>query len=209
MSVTSPVRARAVQQATLLTWLTIGWNAVEAVAALTSGVAAASISLVAFGADSVIEVSSALVLVWRLRAERRDGCTLPDDRRATRLVAISLGALGAAVVAAAALDLATATRPETSVIGIVIAGLSLLVMPLLARAKRRVAPALGSRALVADATQTDLCTLLSGVLLVGLAANAALGWWWADPVAGLAIGGLAMVEARRTWSAESLADTCC
>jgi divalent metal cation (Fe/Co/Zn/Cd) transporter len=87
--------------------------------------------------------------------------------------------------------------------------LSLLVMPWLARAKRALAPALGSAAAVADAKQTNLCALLSGVLLVGLGANAAMGWWWADPVAGLGIATLALAEARRTWHAESLEDTCC
>lgn len=113
------------------------------------------------------------------------------------------------MLAAASFDLAVGSRPDASLAGIAIAALSLAVMPALARAERRVAPTIGSRALVADATQTDLCTLLSAVLLVGLGANAVLGWWWADPVAGLAIGVLALVEARRTWTAESLADTCC
>ena len=94
-------------------------------------------------------------------------------------------------------------------VGIVLASLSLLLMPVLARAKRRLAPTLGSAAVIADAKQTNLCALMSGVVLVGLAANAALGWWWADPVAGLGIAGLAAAEAVRTWRAEALADTCC
>ena len=106
-------------------------------------------------------------------------------------------------------DLTGGARPDESLVGIVLAGLSLLLMPVLARAKRRLAPALGSTAVVADANQTSLCALLSGVLLVGLGANALFGWWWADPLAGLGIAVIAAVEAVRTWRAESLEDTCC
>jgi divalent metal cation (Fe/Co/Zn/Cd) transporter len=132
-----------------------------------------------------------------------------SDTRATRAIAVSFLALAAYVGLESVRDLWTGSRPEASTAGVVLAALSLVVMPVLARAKRAVAPILGSSAAVADAKQTNLCALMSAVLLVGLVANAALGWWWADPVAGLGIASLALVEAHRTWHAETLADTCC
>jgi divalent metal cation (Fe/Co/Zn/Cd) transporter len=203
------VRAAAVRRGRLLNRLTIGWNAVEGVVAVVAGVSAGSVSLVGFGLDSGIEVSAAVILAWRLAQEHRQGCTQPADRRATRAIAVSFFALAAYVGLESARDLLARAEPEASLPGIILAVLSLVVMPLLARAKRRVAPVLGSRAAVSEANQTSLCALLSAVLLVGLAANAALGWWWADPTAGMAIAGLATVEGVRTWRAESLEDTCC
>ena len=176
---------------------------------MLAGLAAGSVSLVGFGVDSAIEVSAALILAWRLRQERRGGCMQEDDRRATRLIAVSFALLAAYVGVESIRDLVTGSRPDESVVGIVMAALSLAVMPVLARAKRRLAPALGSAAAVADANQTNLCASLSAVLLVGLGANAAFGWWWADPVAGLGIAAARAAEARRTWRAESLEDTCC
>ena len=203
------VRAAAVRRGRLLNRLTIGWNAVEGIVAVAAGLAAGSVSLVGFGLDSGIEVAAAVILAWRLAQEHRQGCTQPADRRATRAIAVSFFALAAYVGLESARDLLTRAEPEASLPGIILAVLSLVVMPLLARAKRRVAPVLGSRAAVSEANQTSLCALLSAVLLVGLAANAALGWWWADPTAGMAIAGLATVEGVRTWRAESLEDTCC
>jgi divalent metal cation (Fe/Co/Zn/Cd) transporter len=176
---------------------------------VAAGVSAGSVSLIGFGIDSAIEVSSGLILAWRLRQERRDGCTQGSDRLATRAIAVSFVVLAAYVAVESARDLAGGTRPDESLVGISLAALSLVVMPALARAKRRLAPTLGSQAVAADATQTDLCALLSGVVLVGLLAHAALGWWWADPVAGLAIAALAATAAARTWRADSLEDTCC
>ncbi len=189
--------------------VTLAWNGVEGVVAVLAGVAAGSVSLVGFGLDSGIEVSAALVLAWRLRQEHRGGCMQDSDRQATRAIALSFLALAVYVAVESSRDLLAGSRPEVSVPGLVLATLSLLVMPVLARAKRRLAPALGSRAVEADAAQTNLCALLSGVLVVGLGANAAFGWWWADPLAGLGIAALAGAEAVRTWRAESLADTCC
>jgi hypothetical protein len=203
------VRAAAVRRGRLLNRLTIGWNAVEGVVAVAAGLAAGSVSLVGFGLDSGIEVSAAVILAWRLAQERRQGCTQAADRRATRAIAVSFFALAAYVGIESIRDLLGQVQPQASLPGIVLAGLSLVVMPVLARAKRRVAPVLGSRAAVSEANQTSLCALLSAVLLVGLAANAVLGWWWADPAAGLGIAALAAIEGVRTWRAESLADTCC
>lgn len=202
-------RTEAVARARTLNRLTVGWNAIEGVVAVLAGVAAGSISLVGFGLDSGIEVSAALVLTWRLSRERRGGCTTDDDRLAQRLVAISFGLLAAYVGFESVTDLTAGHRPEVSVVGIVLAGLSLLVMPWLAGAKRRLAPVLGSRAASAEADQTLLCAALSAAVLLGLGANALLGWWWADPAAGLVISVGAGTMAQRTWTAESLEDTCC
>lgn len=177
--------------------------------AVLAGLAAGSVSLVGFGADSLVEVSAALVLAWRLRKERDGGCMQTFDRRATRAVAVTLVGLALYIAAQAVVDLATGARPGASTAGIVLAGASLVVMPLLARAKRRLAPALGSQAVQAEAAQTSLCAWLSGILLVGLGANALAGWWWADPVAALGIAALAAVTGRRYWRPQELADTCC
>lgn len=202
-------RTAAVRRARWLNAATIGWNAVEGVVAVSAGVVAGSVSLVGFGFDSAIEVSAALVLTWRLHQERKGGCMQTSDRRATRAIAVSFLVLAVYVGVESLRDLLGSARPDSSTVGIVLAGLSLAVMPFLARAKRALAPALGSAAAVADAKQTNLCALLSAILLVGLGANAALGWWWADPLAGVGIAALALLEARRTWTAESLEDTCC
>jgi divalent metal cation (Fe/Co/Zn/Cd) transporter len=202
-------RPTAVRRARLLNRISLAWNATEAAVALAAGIAAGSVSLVGFGLDSVVEVSASVALAWRLSREGTDACTQPDDRRATRLVAISFAALGAYVGADAIRSLSAGDRPASSGVGIALAALSLLLMPVLVRAKRQVAPVLGSRAQAAEADQTALCALLSGVLLVGLVANAALGWWWADGLAALGIAALALNAARTTWHADSLADTCC
>ena len=202
-------RTDAVKRARVLNAATIGWNGIEGVIAVVAGIAAGSVSLVGFGFDSAIEVSAASILAWRLHQERRDGCTQDADSRATKAIAVSFGVLAAYVLFESVRDLAGQSEPEASVPGVVLAALSLAVMPFLARAKRRLAPILGSAAAVADAAQTNLCALMSGVVLVGLSANWLLGWWWADPVAGIGIAALAGLEARRTWFAESLEDTCC
>jgi divalent metal cation (Fe/Co/Zn/Cd) transporter len=202
-------RHAAVARARLLNRLTIAWNALEGVVAVAAGVVAGSVSLVGFGFDSAVEVSAALILAWRLRQERLGGCMRDDDRRATRAIAVSLGVLSAFVAVEAVRDLAHSSRPDVSYAGIVIAGLSLIVMPVLAASKRRLAPVLGSRAVEADARQTDICAWLSAVLLVGLGTNALLGWWWADPVSALGIAALAAWEGLRMWRAEHLEDTCC
>lgn len=208
-TVAEPTRESAVRRARQLNVFSIAYNAIEAVVALGAGAVAGSASLVGFGLDSVIEVSASLILTWRLGQERRDGCKRPADRIATKLIAASFAALAIYTAANAGSDLIGSARPDASTTGIAIAMLSLLVMPALARAKRRLADRLGSRAQQAEASQTRLCAWLSAVLLVGLAANATLGWWWADPVAALGIAALAAVESVRTWRAEDLADTCC
>ena len=204
--VTRPV---ALRRSRLLNRLTIGWNLAEGVIAVLAGIAAGSVSLIGFGLDSGIEVSAAVILGWRLRKERESGCMAEFDRRATRLIAVSFAVLAGYVGVESVRDLLSDSPPEASAVGLAMALLSVAVMPVLARAKRRLAPVLGSQAAASEANQTSLCALMSGVLVVGLGLNAALGWWWADPLAGLAIAALAGAEAVRTWRAEALADTCC
>jgi divalent metal cation (Fe/Co/Zn/Cd) transporter len=209
MSVTTLDRAEGLHRAKQLNRLSIGWNVAEAGVAVAAGLAAGSISLIGFGLDSVIEVSASVILAWRLHQERHGGCTQEADRRATRAIAVSFAVLALYVGVQSARDLVGGASPDASAVGVVLAMLSLLAMPALARAKHRVAPVLGSRAQVSEADQTSLCAVMSGVLLVGLVANGLFGWWWADPLAGVGIAALAAVTAVRTWQAESLADTCC
>jgi len=202
-------RSAALGRARLLNRVTLIWNVIEGIVAVSAGVAAGSVSLIGFGMDSGIEASASVVLAWRLGQERRAGCMAEYDRRAVRLIAVAFAALAGYVWLQGGHDLVTGARPDASVPGLAMALLSFLVMPRLARAKRALAPTLGSQAVAADADQTNLCALLSGVLLAGVGLNALFGWWWADPVAALVIGALAAAAARRAWSAESLADTCC
>lgn len=208
---TAPAIARtdAVRRTTWLNRATIAWNVVEGVVAVGAGIAAGSTALIGFGLDSAVEVSTALVLAWRLAQERRGGCMAQFDRRATRAIAVCFAALAVYVAIEAVAQLATAAAPSPSTVGIVVATLSLVVMPVVARAKLRLAPLVGSQAVASEAHQTLLCAGLSAVLLVGLGLNAALGWWWADPVAGLVIAGVAAYETVRTWRADALEDTCC
>jgi divalent metal cation (Fe/Co/Zn/Cd) transporter len=202
-------RPEAVRRVRLYNNLTIGWNVVEGVVAVAAGIAAGSISLIAFGLDSAVEVSTSLVLAWRLAQERRGGCMTDCDRRATRAIAVCFGVLAVYVTYEALAQLTEQRAPDVSPVGIGIAAASVVVMPLLARAKKRLGPMLGSQAVVSESRQTELCAWLSGVVLLGLGLNATLGWWWADPVAALAVAAFAGYETVRTWRAESLEDTCC
>lgn len=202
-------RRTALRQSRQLNRLTIGWNVAEGVIAVGAGALAGSVSLIGFGLDSGIEVSAAVILAWRLEKENQPGCMVDFDRRATRLIALSFALLAAYVGVESVRDLADHQEPDASIVGIILAAVSLMVMPLLARAKHRLAPLLGSRAAASEANQTSLCALLSAVLLIGLGLNALLGWWWADPLAGLLIATLAGIESVRTWQADALTDTCC
>jgi len=172
-------RAASVRSGRRLEYLTIGWNSLEAIAAIGAGIIAGSVALIGFGFDSIIEVSSGAVLLWRLvSGEHR-------ERLALKFVGISFLALAAYVAFDAGKSLILREPPAESFIGIAIAALSMVVMPLLARAKRKVAANLNSRAMLADSRQTDICAYLSAILLAGLGLNALFGWWWADPVAAL------------------------
>lgn len=188
----------------LLVAATIAYNVLEAVVALTAGTIASSSALVGFGLDSVIEVSSATAVAWQFSA-RDHAVREAREKAALRIIAVSFFALAAYVSVDAVRALAGDGEAARSLTGIVIAALSLAVMPFLSAAQRRAGRELGSASAVADSRQTLLCTYLSAVLLVGLLLNAALGWSWADPVAALAIAVIAVKEGRDAWQGKG----CC
>lgn len=181
---------------------TVLWNSAEGLVSVALGLLAGSIALVGFGVDSFIEASSGLVLLWRLQTRRDVESAERAEATALRLVGASLLLLAAYVTYHAALTLIHRQPPEASVPGIVVAIISLVVMPLLAREKRKVASGLDSHALRADALQTIICMYLSAILLAGLALNALFGWWWADPVAALAMVPFIAREGREAWRGE-------
>ncbi len=169
-----------------LEYTTLGYNVVEAVVSIVSGVLAGSVALIGFGVDAVIESISGSIMLWRLKADehhRRE----EFEKRALKLIGWSFLLLAAYVGYEAAEKLWTREEPRRSIAGIVIASCSVVIMPVLARKKRAVGHSIGSAAMVADSRQTELCSWLSAILLSGLLLNAAAGWWWADPVAGLAM----------------------
>lgn len=180
-------RAALVRRGLRLNYLTISYNALEAVGSMVAGLVAGSVALVGFGVDSVIELTASAAAQWRLRSDVDTARREHVERLSRRLIGASFLALAAYVTYESATALWHRDQPARSLPGVVILSLSILVMPALARAKRRVANALGSGALEADATQTTLCAYLSVIALAGVGLNAALGWWWADPVAALAM----------------------
>ncbi|HEY8720942.1 cation diffusion facilitator family transporter [Pengzhenrongella sp.] len=192
-------RLRLGRRAQLLAGVSVAYNVIEGAVAITAGVLAGSVALVGFGLDSVVEVSSGLIIVWQFTHR------LPEtrERRALRLMAWSFFALAAYVAVESVRTLLGGTVPDPSPIGIGLASASLVIMPFLSWAQRRTGRALSSGAVVADSTQTLLCTYLSAVLLVGLVLNATLGWSWADPVAGLVIAAVAAKEGLAAWRGEA------
>ena len=198
---TAGERSRLGRRAQLLAGVSVTYNVVEAVVAVAAGVVAGSVALIGFGLDSVVEVSSGLIILWQFRHR------LPEsrERQALRLMALSFFALAGYVTFESLRALFGDAEPKPSPVGIGLAVASLLVMPFLSWAQRRTGRALGSNAVVADSTQTLLCTYLSAVLLVGLVLNATLGWTWADPLAGLVIAGVAAKEGLEAWRGQG----CC
>ena len=191
-----------------LEYLTVGWNLVEGVIAISAALAAGSVALLGFGIDSFVESTSGGILIWRLLAEREttDLERIETvERRAQKLVAVSLFGLAAFLLFDSVKTLALQERPEPSAVGIAVTGLSIGVMWWLARAKRRTAIALGSRAMEADAFQTTACWWLSIIVLAGIGVNALTGWWWADPVAALVMTVFLVREGREAWRGED----CC
>lgn len=198
-------RADLIRRGRYLEYFTIGYNSLEGLIALGAGIFAGSIALVGFGFDSLIEVTSGVVLLWRLHAD-------VDEVRRERVEAISLRIVGVCFLALALYvshdsveSLIGREPPDESVVGIALAAVSLIVMPLLVRAKRRVARGINSGALMADSKQTELCTYLSAILLIGLLLNALFGWWWADPVAALIMVPIIIKEGIEALRGE----TCC
>jgi divalent metal cation (Fe/Co/Zn/Cd) transporter len=189
-----------VRRARLLAWVSLGWHLAEAAVAGAAGLAAGSIALVAFGGDSVIEAGAAGVVLWRLSSGK--------ERLAQRLIGASFLVLAAYVSIEATRTLVIGQHPGASPVGIALAALTLAAMPGLAAAKARVGHALGSSATVSEGRQNLLCAYLSLALLVGLGANALLGWWWADPGAALAVAALALKEGRDAWRGEACCAAC-
>ena len=190
-------RARLRRRGFWLEYASMAWMVVEAGVAIAAGIAAASIALVAFGLDSVIELFSAAIVVWQLRGEGED-----RETRAVRLIGVTFFALAAYLTAQSIHDLVSEARPEQSVAGIAVTAAALLVMPGLAIAKRRTGNALDNRTLIADSAETAFCAFTSAAALIGVGLNSWLGWWWADPAAALVIAALAVREGIEAWEDE-------
>lgn len=211
-SVTAPghqetVRKQGLKRALLLEYASVGWNVLETVVGFVAGIAAGSIALIGFALDSVAEASSASILIWRLKSEQSAAHRAEEvELKAIRLVSLAFIGLGAYVGGRGIYDLITRAEPEESATGIALALVSLVIMPVLAWRKRVAARELNSRSLEADSKQTTLCTYISAFLLVGLLANSLFGWWWADPLAALAIAALALKEGLELWQTK---DVCC
>jgi divalent metal cation (Fe/Co/Zn/Cd) transporter len=182
-----------------LEYASMAWMAAEAAVAITAGVLASSIALTGFGLDSVIEFAAARIVIWQLRGE-----TVGEERetRAVRLIGMTFFALAAYLAAEGVRDLVGHSRPGQPLAGLVVTGAALLVMPMLALAKRQTGLALGNRTLIADSAESAFCAFTSASALLGVGLNAWLGWWWADPVAALVIAGLAVKEGLEAWADE-------
>ena len=213
----APDRARLVARAKLLARLGLGWHGIEAAVAIGAGIAASSIALVGFGADSLVEAVAGIVVLWRFAGERAG--SERAERRAQQLIALSFYVIAAYVAVESVRTLAGGAHPAVSWVGIGLSAVTLATMPPLAIAKARVGEQLGSAATKSEGRQNMLCAYLSAALLVGLGANALLGWWWADPMTALVIAAVAVREGREAWRGESCctapvgldgcADDCC
>jgi len=196
-------RAPLVRRARALAWLGVGWHVVEAAVAIVAGLAASSIALIGFGADSVIESAAGLIVLWRFASS-----SATAERRAQQLIAVSFFVLAGYVAIEASRSLIGADEPEASWAGIALAAFAAATMPPLALAKARVGERLASSATKSEGRQNMLCAYLSVGLLAGLGANALLGWWWADPIAALAIAVVAVREGREAWRGEESCACC-
>jgi len=198
---------RLQRRAIRLEWFTLAWMVIEAGVALGAGIIAGSVALTSFGLDSVIELVSAALVLRRLRTAQAG--TPPDEpaeQRVLRILAVTFFLLAVYVVVSSTVTLATRGHPEHSTVGISLTVVSLVVMPLLGWRKRRVGQGLQNRLVLADAAETILCAGLAGTTLVGLVLDAAFGWWWADPVAALAVAYFAVREGREAWRGELACD---
>lgn len=196
-------RKSIAQRGKRLEYFTIAWNSLEGLVAVVAGAIAGSISLVGFGIDSFIEVTSGAALLWRMSVDANQQSRERNERLSIRIVGVCFIALAVFVAYESVFDLIGRKAPQHSVPGILLACVSLLVMPILSRAKKRVASELGSAAMKADAKQTVFCVYLSMILLAGLLLNATLEWWWADPVAGLVMAPIIANEGVQAFKDEA------
>ncbi len=202
-------RAALLRRAWWLAVFTVVWNLAEGAVAITAAALAESRALIGFGVDSFVESASAAVLIWRLSVEQRSPERAEHvEQRALRIIGVTFLALAALVGIESVRSLIAVEQPDVSWIGIALTIVSLIVMPVLAREKRRVGRELDSRSVEADSQQTQACVYLSAVVLAGLAANAAFGWWWADPVAALGVVVFLVREGREALEAEHVDDCC-
>jgi divalent metal cation (Fe/Co/Zn/Cd) transporter len=185
MDASNRTRPELVRRGRQLEYFTIGYNSLEGLVSIVAGLLAGSVSLIGFGLDSLIEVTSGAAVLWRLHHDLNASRREQAERITLRIVGSCFMALALYILYESVSTLIRHEAPERSIPGIVIAGVSLVVMPILARAKRQVGAGIASGAMQADSRQTDFCTYLSAILLGGLLLNAVLGWWWADPIAGL------------------------
>jgi divalent metal cation (Fe/Co/Zn/Cd) transporter len=202
-------RAGVIRRGIHLNYITIGYNTIEALVSLAAGAVAGSVALVSFGVDSTIEVGAACAAQFRLRVDKDIIRRETAERVTHRLIGASFLLLAVYVVMDAARSLLLKHAPESSRVGVTLLALSVVVMPLLARAKRKIAVTLDSGALAADAAQTSLCAYLSLIALAGVGLNALLGWWWADPVAALAMVPIIVKEGVDGVRARSTSPQCC
>ena len=205
---TDATREELVRRGIYLSYATIGYNSLEAIASLIAGLIAGSVALIGFGIDSLVEVTASGVAQWRLRADLHEARRAQVESITHRIVGFCFLALAAYVVVDSGKTLWFRERPDRTIAGIVILSMSVVVMPLLARAKLKVASAMQSGALQAEARQTSLCAYLSIIALVGVLLNATLGWWWADPVAALCMVPIIMSEGIDGLRAKPCDDCC-
>jgi divalent metal cation (Fe/Co/Zn/Cd) transporter len=205
LSSAGPERERVVRRGRRLAYLGLGWHAAEAAIFILVGALAGSVALVGFGADSLVEAFAGSVVIWRLADARSSSATA--ERRAQQLIAWSFWLIAAYITVDAGRALVGGNEPDVSWLGISLSVVTLVAMPVLARAKADVGHRLGSSATVSESRQTMLCAYLSAALLAGLLANALLGWWWADPVTGLVIAAVAAQEGLEAWRGEQCG--CC
>ena len=214
MSVQAPTRpvtqsaeaehSRLARRARALSWLSIAWMTIEAGVATIAALTAGSVALLGFGLDSLIELASASIVIWRFTGARARSDAA--ERRAQQFIAACFAALAAYLILDAFRIVATGARPDASWPGAIVAGAAVILMPWLSLEKGRVAAQLGSAATAGDAAQSKLCAIAAAGVLASILANAALGWWWLDPAIGFAIAGLAIHEYRKAWAGEACGD---
>jgi divalent metal cation (Fe/Co/Zn/Cd) transporter len=206
MNSTNSARIVHVRRGTRLEYFTIAYNSLEGLISIVAGLLAGSVSLIGFGLDSLIEVTSGGALLWRLHHDEDAIHREKAEKTTLRIVGVCFIALSIYILYDSGSSLLRQEAPKQSLPGIIIAALSVIVMPLLAAAKRRVAAAIGSAAMQADSRQTDFCTYLSAILLCGLLLNALLGWWWADPAAALAMVPIILNEGVKSLKGKKCCD---